>query len=99
MKLGDPSVVNLPVVRFVFEDLQEFADLQVLANKLGMGRDWPMAMLRDYLNSYKLITPYRDRKPQNRPAATLLEKNPSLRARDDGQQRNSPNIPRATQFA
>jgi hypothetical protein len=54
MKLGDPSVVNLPVVRLVFEDLAEFADLQVLANQLGMGRDWPMAMLRDYLASYKM---------------------------------------------
>ena len=53
MKLGDPSVVNLPVVRFVFEDLQEFADFQVLAHRLGMGRDWPIAMLRDYLKSYK----------------------------------------------
>lgn len=53
MKLGDPSVVNLPVVRIVFEDLQEFADLQVLAHRLGMGRDWPMAMLREFLESYK----------------------------------------------
>ncbi len=54
MKLGDPSVVNLPVARFVFEDLAEFADFQVLAHQLGMGRDWPMAMLRDYLKSYKM---------------------------------------------
>jgi len=54
MKLSDPSVVNLPVVRIVFEDLAEFADLQVLANQLGMGRDWPIAMLRDYLESYKM---------------------------------------------
>lgn len=54
MKLGDPSVVNLPVVRIVFEDLAEFADLQVLAHQLGMGRDWPIAMLRDYLRSYKM---------------------------------------------
>ena len=53
MRLGDPSVVNLPVVRIVFEDLAEFADLQVLAHQLGMGRDWPMTMLRDYLESYK----------------------------------------------
>ncbi len=53
MKLGDPSVVNLPVARIVFEDLAEFADLQVLAHQLGMGKDWPMAMLRSYLESYK----------------------------------------------
>jgi len=54
MKLGDPSVVNLPVARIVFEDLAEFADLQVLANQLGMGPNWPMVMLRDYLASYKM---------------------------------------------
>lgn len=53
MKLGDSSVVNLPVVRIVFEDLSEFADLQVLAHQLGMGRDWPIAMLREFLVSYK----------------------------------------------
>ena len=53
MKLGDPSVVNLPVARIVFEDLAEFADLQVLAHQLGMGKDWPMAILRSYLESYK----------------------------------------------
>ena len=53
MKLGDPSVVNLPVVRIVFEDLQEFADLQILAYQLGMGNDWPMAMLREFLESWK----------------------------------------------
>ena len=53
MNLGDPSVVNLPVVRIVFEDLAEFADMQVLAHQLGMGRDWPIAMLREFLASYK----------------------------------------------
>ena len=53
MKLGDQSVVNLPVVRIVFEDLAEFADMQVLAHQLGMGRDWPIVMLREFLASYK----------------------------------------------
>ncbi len=54
MKLGDPSVVNLPVARIVFEDLQEFVELELLALQLGMGKDWPRAMLRDYLESYKM---------------------------------------------
>lgn len=53
MKLGDPSVVNLPVVRIVFDNLQEFVDLQIFANQLGLGPDWPKVMLLDYLSSYK----------------------------------------------
>lgn len=53
MKLGDPSVVNLPVIRIVFEDLQEFVELELLALQLGMGKDWPRAMLREFLGSWK----------------------------------------------
>lgn len=53
MKLGYPSVVDLPVVQIVFDDLQEFVDLQIFANQLGLGPDWPKVMLRDYLESYK----------------------------------------------
>ena len=53
MNLAGSSVVNLPMVWIVFDDLQEFADLQVLAYQLGMGRDWPIAMIREFLNSYK----------------------------------------------
>ena len=53
MKLGDPSVVELPVARIVFEDLQEFVDLQIFANQLGLGPDWPIAMLRLFLESWK----------------------------------------------
>lgn len=54
MKMFDGEAVSVPMVRIVFEDLAEFADLQVLAHQLGMGRDWPIAMLRDYLRSYKM---------------------------------------------
>lgn len=53
MKMNDNFVVNLPMVRIVFDDLQEFADFQVFANQLGLGPDWPKVMLRDYLESYK----------------------------------------------
>ena len=53
MKLGDPSVVELPVARIVFEDLQEFVELELLALQLGMGKDWPRAMLRVFLESWK----------------------------------------------
>ena len=53
MKLGDPSVVELPVARIVFEDLQEFIELELLALQLGMGKDWPRAMLREFLSSWK----------------------------------------------
>lgn len=54
MKLGDPSVVELPVARIVFEDLQEFVELELLALQLGMDRkDWPIAMLRVFLESWK----------------------------------------------
>ena len=53
MKMNDNFVVNLPMVRIVFDDLQEFADFQVFANQLGLGPDWPIAMLRHYLATYK----------------------------------------------
>jgi hypothetical protein len=53
MEMFDGEVVAVPMVRIVFEDLAEFADLQILAHQLGMGRDWPISMLRDYLRSYK----------------------------------------------
>jgi hypothetical protein len=53
MKLGDPSVVNLPVARIVFDNLQEFVEFELLALQLGMGKDWPIAMLREFLSSWK----------------------------------------------
>jgi len=53
MKLRDSSVVNLPVARFVFDDLQEFVEFELLALQLGMGKDWPIAMLREFLDSWK----------------------------------------------
>ena len=53
MKSFDTSVVELPVARIVFDNLQEFVDLELLALQLGMGKDWPMAMLREFLSSWK----------------------------------------------
>lgn len=53
MNVNNSVVVNLPVVRIIFDDLQEFADLQLFANQLGLGPDWPKVMLLDYLSSYK----------------------------------------------
>ena len=53
MQLFDSEIKSLPVVRIVFDDLQEFADLQVFANQLGLGPDWPKVMLLNYLASYK----------------------------------------------
>lgn len=53
MKSIDGKVVSLPMYRIVFDNLQEFVDLELLALHLGMGQDWPIAMLRDYLKSYK----------------------------------------------
>ena len=53
MNVDNSAAVNLPMVRIVFDDLQEFADLQLFANQLGLGPDWPKVMLLNYLNSYK----------------------------------------------
>ena len=53
MNVNNGAVVNLPIVQIVFDDLQEFADLQVFANQLGLGPDWPKVMLLNYLASYK----------------------------------------------
>ena len=53
MNLNNSAAVNLPMVRIVFDDLQEFADLQLFANQLGLGPDWPKVMLLNYLASYK----------------------------------------------
>lgn len=52
MKSIDEKVVNLPMYRIVFDDLHEYVQFENLAGLLGMGRDWPIAMLRDYLHSY-----------------------------------------------
>ena len=53
MKLFANAIPNFPVARIVFDDHQEFIEFVFLANQLGMGTDWPLAMLRDYLDSYK----------------------------------------------
>lgn len=53
MNVDNSAAVNLPMVRIVFDDLQEFADLQLFANQLGLGPDWPKVMLLNYLASYK----------------------------------------------
>ena len=53
MKMFDGQPVAVPMVRIVFEDLREFVELEKLASHLGMGKDWPILMLRNYLSSYK----------------------------------------------
>ncbi len=53
MEMFDGEAVAVPMVRIVFEDLKEFVQLENLASRLGMGKDWPIAMLRDYLGSYQ----------------------------------------------
>ena len=53
MKLFANAIPTFPVARIVFDDHQEFIEFELLANQLGMGRDWPITMLRDYLSSYK----------------------------------------------
>ena len=53
MQMFDGECVAVPMVRIVFEDLQEFVELEKLAARLGMGKDWPILMLRNYLSSYK----------------------------------------------
>ena len=52
MEMFDGETVAVPMVRIVFEDLREFVQLENLANHLGMGKEWPIAMLREFLNSY-----------------------------------------------
>lgn len=53
MTLFGNAVINMPVARIVFEDSSEFAAFEDLAATLGMGKDWPLVMLRDYLESYQ----------------------------------------------
>jgi len=53
MEMFDGEAVAVPMVRIVFEDLREFVQLENLASHLGMGKDWPIAMLREFLDSYK----------------------------------------------
>lgn len=53
MKLFDKAVPSVPVARIVFDDHKEFIEFELLAMQLGLGADWPVAMLRDYLASYK----------------------------------------------
>lgn len=52
MEMYDGEAVAVPMVRIIFEDLREFVQLEALAHKLGMGKDWPIQMLRDFLSSY-----------------------------------------------
>lgn len=53
MRLLYDQVMVLPVARIVFDDFKEFSEFEDLALELGMGNDWPVAMLRNYLESYK----------------------------------------------
>lgn len=53
MKLLKGGVVLMPVARIVFENQSELVDFEELADRLGMDKDWPALMLRDYLQSYK----------------------------------------------
>lgn len=53
MEMFDGETVVVPMVRIVFDDSQEFFDFEILACQLGMGKDWPIVMLRNYLESYK----------------------------------------------
>lgn len=53
MKLFKDSIPTYPVARIIFDDHQEFVEFELLALQLGMGNDWPILMLRDYLSSYK----------------------------------------------
>ena len=39
MQMFDGECVAVPMVRIVFEDLQEFVELEKLAARLGMGKD------------------------------------------------------------
>ncbi len=53
MNLHDKRVIEVPMARIVFDDLVEFAELQALALRLGMGSDWPIAMIRYLLKSFQ----------------------------------------------
>lgn len=53
MKMFDGQTVAVPMVKIVFEDLREFSELEKLAAHLGMGKDWPILMIRNYLLSHK----------------------------------------------
>ena len=53
MEIFDGEIVVVPMVRIVFDDPLEFFQFQSLACHLGKGEDWPISMLRDYLESYK----------------------------------------------
>lgn len=53
MKLFNNTVETFPVCRLVFDDQQEYIEFELLALQLGMGKEWPISMLRDYLASYK----------------------------------------------
>lgn len=61
MEIFDGETVAVPMVRIVFEDLREFAKFQSLAAHLGMGKEWPIAMLQDYLSSYEDCAAVSDR--------------------------------------
>ena len=51
MEMFDGEPVAVPMVRIVFEDLREFVQFENLAACRGMGRDWPILMLREYFTS------------------------------------------------
>lgn len=53
MKLFNNAIETFPVCRLVFDDQQEYIEFELLALQLGLGKEWPIAMLRDYLESYK----------------------------------------------
>lgn len=53
MNLFDGKTVVVPMARIVFDDMLEFFRFQNLALHLGMGDDWPILMLRDYLKSHQ----------------------------------------------
>jgi len=55
MKLFDGKAVVVPMARIVFDDALEFFRFQNLALNLGMGDDWPILMLRDYLNTHEKV--------------------------------------------
>jgi|APTNR8051073442_1049403.scaffolds.fasta_scaffold31010_2 hypothetical protein len=51
MEMYDGEPVAVAMVRIVFEDLREFVQFENLAACRGMGRDWPIQMLREYFTS------------------------------------------------
>ena len=54
MEMYDGEPVVVPMVRIVFDDLREFVQFENLAACRGMGRDWPILMLREYFTSVDL---------------------------------------------